>query len=84
MKSRRTTNKFTPLENSLDEQTMNWHNDALRPAHDAKEMSPHLQPTANQQNGLVVKHMQTTRIVFQKLKNMQRITNFTYLVQPYI
>ena len=39
------TNKFTPLENSLDEQTMNWHNDALRPAHDAEEMSPHLQPT---------------------------------------
>ena len=24
---------------------MNWHNDALRPSHDAKEMSPHLQPT---------------------------------------
>ena len=41
----RTTNKFTPLENSLDEQTMNWHNDALRPAHDAKEMYSHLQPT---------------------------------------
>ena len=45
MKSMKTTNKFTPLENSLNEQTMNWHNDALRPAHDAKEMSPHLQPT---------------------------------------
>ena len=41
----KSTNKSTPLENSLDEQTMNWHNDALRPAHDAKEMSPHLQPT---------------------------------------
>ena len=41
----RTTNKFTPLANSLDEQTMNWHNDALRPAHDAKEMYSHLQPT---------------------------------------
>ena len=41
----KTTNKFTPLENSLDEQTMNCHNDALRPAHDAKEMSPHLQLT---------------------------------------
>ena len=26
-------------------QTMNWHNDELRPAHDAKELSPHLQPT---------------------------------------
>ena len=45
MKSMRTTNKFTPLANSLDEQTMNWHNDALRPAHDAKEMYSHLQPT---------------------------------------
>ena len=45
MKSMKTTNRFTPLENSLDEQSMNWHNDALRPAHDAKEMSPHPQPT---------------------------------------
>ena len=45
MKSMKTTNRFNPLENSLDEQTMNWLNDALRPAHDAKEMSPHLQPT---------------------------------------
>ena len=41
----KTTNKFTQLENSLDEQTMNWHNDALMPAHDAKGMSPNLQPT---------------------------------------
>ena len=45
MKSMKTTNRFTPLENSLDERTMNWHNDALRPAHDAKEMYSHLQPT---------------------------------------
>ena len=41
----KTNNRFTPLENSLDDQTMNWHNDALRPAHDAKEMSPQLQST---------------------------------------
>ena len=45
MKSMKTNNRFTPLENSHDEQTMKWHNDALRPAHDAKEMSPHLQST---------------------------------------
>ena len=45
MKSVKTTNRFTPLENSLDEQTMNWHNDALRPAHDAKEMYSRLQQT---------------------------------------
>ena len=41
----KTTNRFTPLQNSLDEQTMNWQNGALRPAHDAKEMSSHLKPT---------------------------------------
>ena len=41
----KTANRFTRLENSLDEQTMNWQNDAMRPAHDAKEMSSHLQPT---------------------------------------
>ena len=45
MKAMKTTNRFTPLENSPDEQTMNWHNDALRPAHDAKEMYSHLQQT---------------------------------------
>ena len=42
------------------------------------------QQMTNQQNGLVVKHMQTTRIVFQKLKNMQPLTNFTCLVPSYI
>ena len=45
MKSMKTNNRFTPLENSINEQQMNWDDDALRPAHDAKEMSPHLQPT---------------------------------------
>ena len=42
------------------------------------------QPKTNRQNGLVVKHMQTTKIVVPKLKNMQPIFNFTYLVPHYI
>ena len=41
----KTNNRFTPLENSIDEQPMNRHDDALRPTCDAKEMSSHLQPT---------------------------------------
>ena len=49
---------------------MNCHGDILRPAHDAKEMSSHLQPTQsldNSQNVSVVKHMQNLRILVPKL-----------------
>ena len=77
----KTTNKFTPLENPLDEQTMNWHNDALRPAHDAKEMSPHLQPTDRLSTDdkstklLSSKTHANDKNSVSNTKNMQPITN---------
>ena len=49
MKSMKQTNRFTPLEDSLDEEKMTLQDDALRLAHDAKEMSSHLQQTTRLQ-----------------------------------
>ena len=89
MKSMKQTNRFTPLEDSFDEEKMTWQDDALRLAHDAKEMSSHLQQTTRLQTDdnppirlSSKKHAQQNSSNRQN-GNKKTILNFAYLVPHY-